>query len=49
MDVLVKNKVALPHEAILGGINRSRLTYDQLSMLQLVQGFCNNVLDGPDQ
>ena len=49
MDVLVKNKVAWPQEANLGGINRSRLTYDQLSMSQWVQGFCKNVLDEPDQ
>ena len=45
MDVIVKNKVAWPHEAILGGINRTRLTYNQLSLTQWVQGFCHNVLD----
>ena len=49
MDVLVKKKVAWPHEVILGGTNRSRLTYDQLSMSQWVQEFCKNVLDEPDQ
>ena len=45
VDVLVKHKIAWPHEAILGGVNRSRLTYDQLSMSQWVQGFCKNTLD----
>ena len=45
MDVLVKHKIAWPHEAILGGVNRSRLMYDQLSMSQWVQGFCKNILD----
>ena len=45
VDVLVKHKIAWPHETILGGVNRSRLTYDQLSMSQWVQGFCKNILD----
>ena len=49
IDVLVKNKVAWPHEAILGGVNRTRLSYDQLSMSQWVQGFCKNMLDEPDK
>ena len=29
VEVLVKHKVAWPHEAILGGATRSRLSYDQ--------------------
>ena len=33
------------HEAILGGVNRQRLTYDQLSITQWVQGFCKNALE----
>ena len=41
----VKNKVAWPHEVILGGTSRQRLNYDQLSITQWVQGFCRNVLD----
>ena len=49
VDVLVTNKVAWPHEAILGGATRARLSYDQLSMSQWVQGFCKNMLDEPDQ
>ena len=36
IDVLGKHKIAWPDEAILGGVNRSRLTYDQLSMPQWV-------------
>ena len=36
IDVLGKQKIAWPDEAILGGVNRSRLTYDQLSMPQWV-------------
>ena len=49
IDVYVKKKVAWPHEAILGGINRTRLTYDQLSMAQWVQGFCRNIIDEKDE
>ena len=45
VDVSVKNKVLWPHEAILGGINRKRVTYDQLSLIQWVQGFCKNILE----
>ena len=49
VDVLVKNKIAWPHEAIVGGVNLSRVTYDQLTMSQWVQGFCRNILDKKDQ
>ena len=49
VEILVKHKVAWPHEAILGGANRTRLTYDQLSLTQWVQGFCKNVLDEKDE
>ena len=45
VDVSVKNKVLWPHEAILGGFNRQRVTYDQLSLTQWVQGFCKNILE----
>ena len=45
VDVSVKNKVLWPHEAILGGANRHRVTYDQLSLTQWVQGFCKNILE----
>ena len=41
----VKNKVLWPHEAILGGANRQRVTYDQLSLTQWVQRFCKNTLE----
>ena len=45
VDILVKHKIAWPRKAILGGVKRSNLTYDQLSMSQWVQGFCKNILD----
>ena len=40
--------MAWPHEAILGGTTRSRVSYDQLTMSQWVQGFCKNMLEEPD-
>ena len=49
VDVVVSQKVAWPHEHILGGANRSRLTYDQLNLTQFVQGFVKNVLDEQNQ
>ena len=42
---IVKKKVVWPHEAILGGANQTRVTYDQLSLSQWVQGFCPNIID----
>ena len=40
IEVHVKNKVPWLHEAILGGVSRQRISYDQLSLIQWVQGFC---------
>ena len=45
VDVQVKHKVHWPHEAVLGGLSRQRVTYDQLSLTQWVQGFCRNILE----
>ena len=33
----------------MGGATRARLTYDQLSMSQWVQGFCRNILDEQEE
>ena len=41
----MKNKVSWHHEAILGGVSRQRVTYDQLSLIQFVQGFCKNIIE----
>ena len=37
--------MAWPHDVILGGQNRTRVTYDQLSLTQFAQGFIKNVLE----
>ena len=41
----VKRKVSWPHEPILSGVSRQRVTHDQLSLTQWVQGFCKNILE----
>ena len=46
IEVSVKKKVSWPHEPILGGSLRQRVTYDQLSLTQWVQGFCKYILEG---
>ena len=45
IDVVVKEKVSWPHEHILGGIQRQRISYDQLNLTQWIQGFCRNILE----
>ena len=35
----VEKRVVWPHEAILGGASRQRISHDQLSLPQFVQGF----------
>ena len=34
-----------PHEAVLSGVTRQRVPYDQLSLTQWVHGFCRNILE----
>ena len=48
VEVIVKHKVTWPHEAILGGVTHTQVTYDQLSLSQWVQGFARNILDESD-
>ena len=48
VDVFVEKRVAWPHEAIFGGANRQRISYDQLSLTQFVQGFSKNILEETD-
>ena len=39
VEVMVKNRVKWPHEYILSGLNKERVSYDQLSVTQWVAGF----------
>ena len=45
VDCLVKNKIAWPQDTVLGGHSRQRVTYDQLSLTQWVQGFAKNIIE----
>ena len=38
VEVLVQNKVKWPHEYVLSGSNKERVSYDHLSILQWVAG-----------
>ena len=40
VEVMVKHKVKWPHEYILSGSSKERVSYDQLSVIQWVAGFC---------
>ena len=43
--MVIRHKVPWPHEHILGGPTRQRLTYDSLSLTKFIQGFVKNVFD----
>ena len=40
VDVFVKHTVKWPHEFVLAGSQKERVSYDQLSMGQWMAGFC---------
>ena len=44
-DVVVTKKVTWPQHSILSGTTKQRVTYDQLSLVQFVQGFTCNIID----
>ena len=45
VDILVRKKVACPHDTILGGNSKQRVSSDKLSWSQCVQGFVRNILE----
>ena len=49
VEVLVKNRIKWPHEYVLAGTNKERVTYDQLTMGQWVAGFCRTMRDESDK
>ena len=40
VEVLVPNRVKWPHEYVLSGLSKERVSYDQLSTTRWVAGFC---------
>ena len=43
VDVFVNHKVRWPHEFVLSGQNKDRVTYNQLSPVQWMAGFCRTI------
>ena len=48
MDVFVSHKVRWPHEFVLSGQNKDRITYNQLSPVQWMAGFCRSIREESD-
>ena len=48
VEVLVKNRVKWPHEFVLSGANKERVTYDQLNVTQWVAGFGRTIREESD-
>ena len=48
VDVFVNHKVRWPHEIVLSGQNKDRVTYNQLSPIQWIAGFCRTIREESD-
>ena len=48
VEVYIKNKVKWPHEYVLAGVHKERISYDQLTMGQWMAGFCRTMRDESD-
>ena len=48
VEVLVKNRVKWPHEYVLSGLNKERVSYNQLSVTQWVAGFGRTMREESD-
>ena len=45
VDMVVCKRVAWPQDSILAGATKQQVSYDQLTLVQFVQGFTRNILD----
>ena len=48
VEVMIKNRVTWPHEYVLSGLNKERVSYDQLNVTQWVAGFARTMRDESD-
>ena len=48
VDVFVNNKVRWPHEFVLSGQNKDKVTYNQVSPIQWMAGFCRTIREESD-
>ena len=49
VDILVKEKIKWPHEYVLAGTTKDRVTYNQLNITQFMAGFCRIMREEPCQ
>ena len=45
MDIFVKERVKWPHEFVMAGSTKDRITYNQLNIPQWMSGFCRILRD----
>ena len=43
VDVFMKNRIKWPHEYVLAGSQKERVSYDQLTIGQWMAGFCRTM------
>ena len=48
VEVFVKNKIRWPHEFVLAGNTKERISYNQLNVLQWMAGFCRTMKEEND-
>ena len=48
VEVLVRNRVKWPHEFVLASSTKERISYDQLTMVQWMDGFCRTMREEND-
>ena len=48
VELFVPQRVKWPHEFILAGQNKDRVTYNQLSPIQWMAGFCRTIREESD-
>ena len=49
VDVFVRTRVKWPHEFVLSGSSKERISYDQLTMPQWMAGFCRTMREETNQ
>ena len=49
VDIFVSHRVKWPHEYVLSGQNKDRISYNQLSPVQWMTGFCRAMREEQNQ
>ena len=48
VDMFVKSRVKWPHGYVISGQTKDRVTYNQLSLVQWIAGFCRTIKEESD-